>query len=270
MPFEYDIENIFCYHKPFGNQTDRYEQLRNEAKNLAKLIERLCPVSAERTLALRKLEESIMWANASIARNEKECIEVVGICANPMDLMYDIKIVERVDGLDKVLAVGRKLDENQAIGIMEQAINDATNAEFKSKIKEALDRLGYCGFGGPSGSIECSAYRHSEVVCKHRCPSLDPGGEANDSWVLIFGDRVCSCCGSIHPDDLIKRVRELGSGIIEPSTKEYKWYVKIPGVHNALDGAIKYYRWHDSDDNYADKINKADDEYRLSCGEVKP
>ncbi len=67
-----DIENNFTYHKPFGDQSERYEKLRNKAKELALLILELCPESREKSLANTKLEESIMWANSSIARNEKE------------------------------------------------------------------------------------------------------------------------------------------------------------------------------------------------------
>ena len=41
-----------------------------QTKELAYLIDELCPASREKSLALTKIEESIMWANASIARNE--------------------------------------------------------------------------------------------------------------------------------------------------------------------------------------------------------
>ena len=65
-----DIENAFTYHRPKGDQPERYERLRAEAKDLAALIEKSCPDSREKSLAFTKLEEAIMWANASIARNE--------------------------------------------------------------------------------------------------------------------------------------------------------------------------------------------------------
>lgn len=66
------IEDIFTYHKPFGDQPDRYQDLRAEAKELATLINQLCPESREKSLAFTNLQQSIMWANASIAINEKE------------------------------------------------------------------------------------------------------------------------------------------------------------------------------------------------------
>ena len=67
-----DIENTFTYHKPFGNQPQRYEMLRNMAKKLAFEIRESCPASKEKDLALTSLQQTIMWANASIAINEKD------------------------------------------------------------------------------------------------------------------------------------------------------------------------------------------------------
>jgi hypothetical protein len=65
-----DLEKRFTYHKPFGTQPQRYEALRAKAKELAAMIIISCPASREMSLALTKLEECSMWANASIARNE--------------------------------------------------------------------------------------------------------------------------------------------------------------------------------------------------------
>lgn len=65
-----DLDNIFTYHAPKADQPKRYEELRSHAKALAVDIVKFCPESRERSLALTKLEESIMWANAAIARNE--------------------------------------------------------------------------------------------------------------------------------------------------------------------------------------------------------
>lgn len=64
------IENNFSYHSPKEGQPEKYTQLRNKAKELAYLIDELCPNSRERALATTKLEEAIMWANASIARQD--------------------------------------------------------------------------------------------------------------------------------------------------------------------------------------------------------
>ena len=64
------IENNFTYHAPKGDQQELYKHLRATAKEFAELIAATTPYSREQSLALTKLEESVMWANASIARNE--------------------------------------------------------------------------------------------------------------------------------------------------------------------------------------------------------
>lgn len=66
------LDRAFTYHAPKGNQAARYKELRSMGSSLAEMILHYCPESRERSLALTKLEESIMWANASIARNEGE------------------------------------------------------------------------------------------------------------------------------------------------------------------------------------------------------
>lgn len=64
------ISNSFVYHSPKDNQPERYTTIREFACDLATLICQSCPDSRERSLALTKLEEAVMWANSSIARNE--------------------------------------------------------------------------------------------------------------------------------------------------------------------------------------------------------
>lgn len=63
------IENNFMYHSPKDGQTEKYEEIRAKGKELAYLIDSICPNSREKSLAMTKLEESVMWANSSIARN---------------------------------------------------------------------------------------------------------------------------------------------------------------------------------------------------------
>jgi hypothetical protein len=65
-----DINNRFTYHSPKEGQTDRYEDLRDVGKAMALEINRHCPDSREKSLAITKVEEAVMWANAAIARNE--------------------------------------------------------------------------------------------------------------------------------------------------------------------------------------------------------
>lgn len=63
------IEDNFKYHAPKEGQVTKYNAIRNEARGLAFIIDDLCPDSREKSLAITKLEEVVMWANASIARN---------------------------------------------------------------------------------------------------------------------------------------------------------------------------------------------------------
>lgn len=65
-----DLENRFTYHPPKPGQPQRYEALRQRAKELATLIMETTPASREQSSALTNLEQAIFWANAAIARNE--------------------------------------------------------------------------------------------------------------------------------------------------------------------------------------------------------
>jgi queuine/archaeosine tRNA-ribosyltransferase len=65
-----EIEKRFTYHPPKEGQPEKYTHIRNLARDLAYTIDQLCPDSREKSLALTKLEESVMWANAAIARNK--------------------------------------------------------------------------------------------------------------------------------------------------------------------------------------------------------
>ena len=64
------IERNFTYHKPKNDQPERYQKIRDKAKEFAHLLNDLCPESREKSLAMTNLEDSCFWANASIARNE--------------------------------------------------------------------------------------------------------------------------------------------------------------------------------------------------------
>jgi hypothetical protein len=58
----------FTYHAPKEGQPDTYTALRKRAHQVALMIDDACPDSREKNLAITKLEEAIMWANAAIAR----------------------------------------------------------------------------------------------------------------------------------------------------------------------------------------------------------
>lgn len=67
-----NIEGAFTFHPVKGDQAERYPAIRAKAKELALLMSQLCPSSRELSLAITAVQDSVMWANASIAINEKE------------------------------------------------------------------------------------------------------------------------------------------------------------------------------------------------------
>ena len=65
-----DLRNNFTYHPPKDGQPEKYAKIREKGHELAVLVQSECPASRELSLALTNLEQAVMWANASIARNE--------------------------------------------------------------------------------------------------------------------------------------------------------------------------------------------------------
>lgn len=66
-----ELDDLFTYHAPFGSQPRRYAQLRASARQFAEMVLLFCPSSRERSLAVTAIQQASMWANASIAINEK-------------------------------------------------------------------------------------------------------------------------------------------------------------------------------------------------------
>lgn len=64
------LDNNFTYHAPKDGQRERYVGIRDALKEVAQKLLEECPPSRERSIALTHLEDAMMWANASIARNE--------------------------------------------------------------------------------------------------------------------------------------------------------------------------------------------------------
>ena len=66
---KYNIDKNFTYHAPKNDEPKKYNELREKAKDFAILIKNHCPDSRERNFAFIMVENAVMWANASIARN---------------------------------------------------------------------------------------------------------------------------------------------------------------------------------------------------------
>ena len=78
-----DLESRFTYHAPTGDQPQKYVDIRQMAKAFAYLINQLCPEGREKSLAVTKLEESVFWANAAIARAQEPLPKVPGLKVAP-------------------------------------------------------------------------------------------------------------------------------------------------------------------------------------------
>jgi hypothetical protein len=66
------LSERFTHHAPTPQQIKKYGSLRTRAKELAFLIDELCPHSEERDYALHYLDAVVMNANAAIARHGDE------------------------------------------------------------------------------------------------------------------------------------------------------------------------------------------------------
>lgn len=99
-----------------------------------------------------------------------------------------------------------------------------------------------------------------------RCGSRDSNPIADcqfpgpDVWLQHKnGDRVCSFCGSLHPDDFVEIIRlkaDGQGGDVHRSDKGYKWYAQRAGVTNAMNGGIKFYTWHGEGADFAARVNE--------------
>jgi hypothetical protein len=68
--YEFEIEANFKYRPVSRDQVNDMEAVMAGCKQLAELLNIVCPSSREKSLAITKLEEAMFWANASIARNQ--------------------------------------------------------------------------------------------------------------------------------------------------------------------------------------------------------
>lgn len=66
-----DIEKRLNHYDFDEDKKIRSLNIRNSAKQLAYIIVNVCPEGREMSLSLTRLEEAVMWANASIARMDE-------------------------------------------------------------------------------------------------------------------------------------------------------------------------------------------------------
>lgn len=103
-------------------------------------------------------------------------------------------------------------------------------------------------------------FKKVHQTCPRRMREYGPWDhkEEEDRWDKTGPDRVCSFCGSMHPEDFeafLDRVLEDPDVNVrlDISDKSYKVYLRRPEIMNASQGAIKYYKQHTSQLDTADK-----------------
>jgi hypothetical protein len=62
-----EIEDLFTYHAPKPGQPERYDNIRQAAKHLAKVIIANTPEGADQIQSILAVRSATMFANASIA-----------------------------------------------------------------------------------------------------------------------------------------------------------------------------------------------------------
>lgn len=64
------IENLFTYHPPTADQVRLYQSIRAGAMQFAAVLSANTPLCRESRLAMDRLREAVMWANAAVACHE--------------------------------------------------------------------------------------------------------------------------------------------------------------------------------------------------------
>ena len=81
-------------------------------------------------------------------------------------------------------------------------------------------------------------------MSEHQCPRRDEGPAGAypglDTWRDRNGERSCSFCGSLHPDDFMAAVRDRRV-VVGPTDKNYKVYVELAPTEFDIARARKTY-----------------------------
>lgn len=65
-----ELDNLFSHHPPKGDQVERYNRIREAGKAMAKVIIETTLAGPDQSVAVRKIREAVMTANAAIACGE--------------------------------------------------------------------------------------------------------------------------------------------------------------------------------------------------------
>jgi hypothetical protein len=72
VPDDDDLQNWFTYHPPGDDDIPKYKDIRDAGLSFARVIDKYCPNGADKSVAIRKVREAVMNANASIACCRKD------------------------------------------------------------------------------------------------------------------------------------------------------------------------------------------------------
>ena len=68
------IETAFTQHPATHSQAARYEAIRTAGREMSFLILEACPDTGDRSTALQRIRDAVMWANNAIACGESEAM----------------------------------------------------------------------------------------------------------------------------------------------------------------------------------------------------
>jgi hypothetical protein len=188
------------------------------------------------------------------------------------DALFDIKIEYKNRKPVFKTIKAKNVTFDQAKAYFEEANNlFKDDALWIKSYDNIMDDFGFVGICHGDLDIDCSA--HAKVYFEktkdplHTCPRRAEGPlykfDLEDNWNKIGVDRVCSFCGSMHPEDVLQLMRDGGVDRIQNTTKSYKFYIDRPEVPNAGFGAIKFYSMHFNAEQ-REEYNKLIKEYNAS------
>lgn len=65
-----DLDNRFSFHAATPERALQHEHIRASCKEMAYYLDAVLPDGREKSLAITHLEDTMMWANAAIARSK--------------------------------------------------------------------------------------------------------------------------------------------------------------------------------------------------------